>query len=85
MTNYKMIVDLNDLIMKRIKITLVKSVIDRPETAKRTVVALGLKKMNATVEVEATPQILGMVRRVNHLLKVEDIHVTDNTPTAVTA
>lgn len=80
-----MIVDLNDLIMKRIKITLVKSVIDRPETAKRTVVALGLKKMNATVEVEATPQILGMVRRVNHLLKVEDIHVTDNTPTAVTA
>lgn len=58
--------------MKRIKITLVKSVIDRPETAKRTVVALGLKKLNASVEVEATPQILGMVRRVNHLIKVED-------------
>ena len=58
--------------MKKIKITLVKSVIDRPETAKRTVVALGLKKMNASVEVEATPQILGMVRRVMHLLKVED-------------
>ena len=59
--------------MKRIKITLVKSVIDRPETAKRTVIALGLKKMNASVEVEATPQILGMVRRVEHLLKVEDV------------
>ena len=59
--------------MKRIKITLVKSVIDRPETAKRTVTALGLKKMNATVEVEATPQILGMVRRVIHLLKVEEV------------
>jgi large subunit ribosomal protein L30 len=59
--------------MKRIKITLVKSVIDRPETAKRTVAALGLKKMNATVEVEATPQILGMVRRVTHLLKVEEL------------
>lgn len=61
--------------MKRIKITLVKSVIDRPETAKRTVLALGLKKLNASVEVEATPQILGMVRRVVHLLKVEDVQV----------
>lgn len=59
--------------MKKIKITLVKSVIDRPETAKRTVIALGLKKMNASVEVEPTPQILGMVRRVNHLVKVEEL------------
>ncbi len=59
--------------MKRIKITLIKSVIDRPETAKRTVAALGLKKMNASVEVEATPQILGMVRRAGHLLKVEEL------------
>ena len=59
--------------MKKIKITLVKSVIDRPETAKRTVTALGLRKMNASVEVEATPQILGMVRRINHLLKVEEV------------
>lgn len=65
--------------MKRIRITLVKSVIDRPETAKRTVAALGLKKMNASVEVEATPQILGMVRRAGHLLQVEDL------PTAETA
>lgn len=60
-------------IMKRIKITLVKSIIDRPETAKRTVAALGLKKLNASVEVEASPQILGMVRRAGHLLKVEEI------------
>ena len=59
--------------MKKIRITLVKSVIDRPETAKRTVAALGLKKMNASVEVEATPQILGMVRRAGHLLKVEEL------------
>ncbi len=59
--------------MKKIKITLIKSVIDRPETAKRTVAALGLKKMNASVEVEATPQILGMVRRAGHLLKVEEL------------
>jgi len=59
--------------MKKIRITLVKSVIDRPETAKRTVAALGLKKLNATVEVEATPQILGMVKRAGHLLKVEEV------------
>ena len=65
--------------MKKIKITLVKSVIDRPETAKRTVIALGLKKMNASVEVEATPQILGMVRRVEHLLLVEELEATPAT------
>jgi large subunit ribosomal protein L30 len=59
--------------MKKIRITQVKSVIDRPERAKRTVEALGLKKLNATVEVEATPQILGMVNRVGHLLKVEEV------------
>ena len=57
--------------MKKIKVTQVKSVIDRPERQKRTMVALGLKKMNASVEVEATPQILGMVNKVSHLLKVE--------------
>jgi large subunit ribosomal protein L30 len=65
--------------MKKIKITLIKSVIDRPETAKRTVAALGLKKMNASVEVEATPQILGMVRRAGHLLSVEELQ---SAPTA---
>lgn len=59
--------------MKKIKVTQVKSVIDRSERQKKTMVALGLKKLNATVEVEATPQILGMVRKVNHLIKVEDI------------
>ncbi len=59
--------------MKRIKITQIKSGIDRSETVKRTLIALGLKKLNASVEVEATQQIIGMVRRVNHLLKVEEI------------
>ena len=63
--------------MKRIKITLVKSVIDRNETAKRTVIALGIKKLNGSVEVEATPQILGMVRRVEHLVKVEEVTFTE--------
>lgn len=57
--------------MAKIKITQVKSGIDRSERQKLTLKALGLKKMNATVEVEATPQILGMVRKVDHLVKVD--------------
>ena len=59
--------------MAKIKVTQVKSVIDRPKRQKRTMVALGLRKMNASVEVEATPQILGMVRKVNHLIKVVEL------------
>ncbi len=59
--------------MKKIKITQVKSAIDRPERQKATLIALGLKKMNASKEVEATPQILGMVRTVEHLVKVEEV------------
>jgi large subunit ribosomal protein L30 len=58
--------------MKKIKITLVKSPIDRPERQKQTLIALGLNKTNSTKEVEATPQILGMVRKVEHLVKVEE-------------
>jgi len=60
--------------MAKIKITQVKSVIDRSERQKRTVAALGLKKLNWTVEVEATPQILGMVTKVGHLVKVEQVN-----------
>ena len=59
--------------MKKIKITQVKSGIDRSERQKQTLIALGLKKMHASKEVEATPQILGMVNRVQHLVKVEEI------------
>jgi large subunit ribosomal protein L30 len=59
--------------MAKIKITQLKSVIDRSERQKLTMVALGLRKINKFVEVEATPQILGMVRKVNHLVKVEEI------------
>ncbi len=59
--------------MKKIKITQVKSGIDRSERQKQTLIALGLKKMNASKEVEATPQILGMVNKVQHLIKVEEI------------
>ena len=60
-------------IMKKIKITLVKSPIDRPERQKQTLVALGLNKLNASREVEATPQILGMVRKVEHMIAVEEL------------
>ena len=60
-------------IMKKIKITQLKSVIDRPERQKQTLIALGLKKMHASREVEATPQILGMVNKVSHLVKVEEV------------
>jgi len=59
--------------MKKIKITLVKSPIDRPERQKLTLKALGLGKLNSTKEVEASVQILGMVRKVNHLVKVEEL------------
>jgi len=60
--------------MAKIKITQVKSGIDRPERQKLTLKALGLKKMHASVEVEATPQVLGMVTKVNHLVKVEEVN-----------
>ena len=59
--------------MKKIKITQVKSGIDRSERQKQTLIALGLRKLNATKEVEATPQILGMVNKVSHLVKLEEI------------
>jgi large subunit ribosomal protein L30 len=59
--------------MAKIRIKLVKSGIDRPERQKRTLKALGLTKLNREVEVEATPQVKGMVNAVNHLVQVEEI------------
>ncbi len=59
--------------MKKIKIKQVMSGIDRSERQKLTLQALGLKKLNATKEVEATPQILGMVNKVSHLVTVEEL------------
>jgi large subunit ribosomal protein L30 len=59
--------------MSKIKITQIKSVIDRSERQKKTMQALGLTKINHSVEVEATPAIVGMVRKVNHLVAVESI------------
>ena len=51
--------------MAKLKITQKRSVIGRPGRQKATMEALGLRKINATVEVEGTPQILGMVRKVS--------------------
>jgi len=59
--------------MKKLRITQIKSGIDRMAVQKRTLIALGITKMHQSVELEATPQIEGMVRKVKHLVKVEEI------------
>jgi len=59
--------------MAKICITQVKSKNGKPERQKRTLEALGIRKLNHSVVHEATPQILGMVTKVNHLVKVENI------------
>jgi large subunit ribosomal protein L30 len=59
--------------MSKIKITLVKSTINRPKDQKDTVKALGIKKMNYSIVQDSTPQILGMVKKVAHLVKVEGV------------
>lgn len=56
--------------MATIKIKQVRSAIRRPADQKATLIALGFRKLNQTVEKEATPQILGMVKKVQHLLEV---------------
>lgn len=58
--------------MAKVKITLVRSLIGRPGDQRDTVKALGLGKTNSTVTHEGTPQIMGMVRKVSHLVKVEE-------------
>lgn len=57
--------------MGKIKVTQTRSYIKRPENQKRTLKALGLKKIGQTVEHDDTPNILGMVNKVNHLVSVE--------------
>ncbi len=59
--------------MAKVKISQVKSVIKRPESQKRTIKALGLGKINKSVEVELTPQIAGMINKVNHLVAVTEL------------
>jgi large subunit ribosomal protein L30 len=59
--------------MSKVRITQVKSTIDRPERQKLTIKALGLGKMNRSVEKENSEAIAGMIRKVSHLVKVEEI------------
>ena len=59
--------------MKKVRITQVKSVIDRSKRQKDTMIALGLRKMNHSVEKELSSQVEGMIGKVAHLLKIEEI------------
>jgi len=59
--------------MAKLRITKIRSVINRPENQKRTMVALGLHKMNQSKEIEDTPMVKGMIQKVEHLLKIEKI------------
>ena len=58
--------------MSKIKITLVKSTIDRPKDQKETVRALGIRKVYHSVEKETSPSVMGMINKVAHLLKIEE-------------
>ncbi|GDX48679.1 MAG: 50S ribosomal protein L30 [Bacteroidota bacterium] len=57
--------------MAKLRITQTKSAIKRPERQKRTLRALGITKLNQTVELDDTPQVLGMIKKVEHMLTVE--------------
>ncbi len=57
----------------KLRVTQIRSTIDRNKKQKLTMAALGIRKMNQTVEHKNSPQILGMIRRVSHLVKVEEI------------
>ncbi|MBL6875738.1 MAG: 50S ribosomal protein L30 [Chitinophagales bacterium] len=59
--------------MGKVRVTQVKSVIDRPKDQKATMVALGLRKIGRSNELERTPQIDGMINKVSHLVKIEEI------------
>jgi len=59
--------------MGKLKITQVRSAIKRPESQKRTLLALGLKKLNRSREIEESPAVTGMIKKVEHLLKVEKL------------
>ncbi len=59
--------------MKMLRITLVKSPIGYAETQKRTVASLGLTRLNASKDHKDTPQIRGMINKIKHLVKVEEI------------
>jgi len=57
----------------KLKITLVRSFIGRPEDQKVTAKTLGLRKMHSSVVHDDTPAIRGMIRKINHMVKVEEV------------
>lgn len=59
--------------MAKVRITQIKSRIGQSQSQKRTLDALGIRKMHQTVEHDDTPQIMGMVSKLQHLLKVEKL------------
>jgi large subunit ribosomal protein L30 len=59
--------------MAKVQITQRRSMIKRPDTQQRTIKALGLGRINKSVEVELTPQIAGMISKVNHLITVKEL------------
>lgn len=59
--------------MAKVQITQRRSTIKRPATQKATIKALGLGKINKAVQVELTPQIAGMIAKVNHLITVKEL------------
>ena len=59
--------------MAQIKVTQVRSAINKPKDQKATLIALGLRKLHRPTTHEATPQIMGMVNKVKHLVKVEEV------------
>lgn len=58
---------------QKLRVTLVKSVIGTPEDQRATVRTLGLNKLNSSAEHNDTPQIRGMIRKVSHLVKIEEV------------
>ena len=59
--------------MKKVRVTQIRSAINRPNRQKLTIAALGIKKLNRPIDHELTPQVEGMINKVKHLLKVEEI------------
>ncbi len=59
--------------MSKVLITQTRSIIKRPQRQKRTIEALGLGKINRSVEKELTPQIAGMINKVQHLIDVKEL------------
>jgi large subunit ribosomal protein L30 len=58
--------------MAKVKIKQTRSAINRPKDQKATLVALGFKRLNQVIEKEGTPQIMGMIRKVSHMIEIVD-------------